>query len=136
MTMAAAQHSVAPGTDPIRSRRRPGKDLVSVTTTAARYRRFSTVPVRRGDPLAEFEQLQAPAEHDRSRSGRAEAGHDVLSARKPWVAMPSDAQQYLRLGRLDHPLQVETMLYVQLRRLIVLDRLGEVGVHGPVRVRP
>ena len=50
--------------------------------------------------------------------------------------MRSVAQQCLRLGRLDHPLQVEAMLYVQLRRLILLDRLGEVGVHGPVRVRP
>src|SRR3954447_9649196 len=59
MTMAAAQHRPAPGTDPIRSRRRPGKDLVSVTiTTPGRYRRFSNVPARRGDPLTEFEQLQ------------------------------------------------------------------------------
>jgi HSP20 family protein len=59
MTMAAAQHRAAPGTDPIRSRRGPGKDLVSVTiTTPGRYRRFSNMPARRGDPLTEFEQLQ------------------------------------------------------------------------------
>jgi hypothetical protein len=28
------------------------------------------------------------------------------------------------------------MLHLQLRPLILLDHLGEVGVHGPVRVRP
>jgi HSP20 family protein len=57
--MAAAQHHAAPGTDPIRSRRRLGKDLVSVTiSTPGRYRRFPNPPARRGDPLAEFEQLQ------------------------------------------------------------------------------
>src|ERR671921_931425 len=57
--MAAAQHHAAPGTDPIRSRRPPGKDLVSVTITApGRSRLSSNVPARRGDPLAEFEQLQ------------------------------------------------------------------------------
>jgi HSP20 family protein len=59
MTMTAAQHRAPSGTDPIRSRRRPGKDLVSVTITVpGRYRRSSNVPARRGDPLAEFEQLQ------------------------------------------------------------------------------
>jgi HSP20 family protein len=58
MTMAAAQHRAALGTDQIRSRR-PGKDLVIVTITApGRNRRFSNVAARRGDPLAEFEQLQ------------------------------------------------------------------------------
>jgi HSP20 family protein len=60
MTMTAAQHCAPSGTDPIRSRRRPGKDLVSVTITVpGRYRRSSNVPARHGDPLAEFEQLQA-----------------------------------------------------------------------------
>ncbi|RZU53484.1 heat shock protein Hsp20 [Krasilnikovia cinnamomea] len=86
MTMTEVQHRISSGTDPIRNRRSPGKDLVSVTITVpGRYRRSPNVPTRRGDPIAEFEQLQEQMSQIISSFLRGEQNLGVAAQAPFWV---------------------------------------------------